>query len=81
MLMRDGVTATDETRPGALAREGGSDLGARACARCGVRFRRTPVRWLTCQSCYLANSEVDHLASRAKLSPFRTRPARLGHES
>jgi hypothetical protein len=68
-------------RSGGLARDGRSEFGARSCARCGVLFERTPTRWLTCQRCYLANSELDPIESRAALSPSWTRPARLGHES
>jgi hypothetical protein len=68
-------------RPSELARDGRSEYGTRSCARCGVLFERTPTRWLTCQRCYLANSEVDFLASRAALSLSWTRPARVGHES
>jgi hypothetical protein len=100
MLLRDGVTATDEARrsptrvsharaaasagrrrSNGLARDGRSEYGTRCCARCGVLFERTPTRWLTCQRCYLANSEVDFLASRAALSLSWTRPPRVGHES
>jgi len=68
-------------RPSELARNGRSEYGTRSCARCGVLFGRTPIRWLTCECCYVANSEVDFLVSRAALSTFRARPAGLGHES
>jgi hypothetical protein len=95
MLLRDGVTATDEARRrktrapaaaarcrrGGLARDGRPELGARPCARCGVLFRRTPTRWLTCQACYVANSAVDFLASRAALSSLWARPTGVWQES
>jgi hypothetical protein len=54
---------------------------ASTCARCGVRFSRTATRWLTCQRCYLANTEVEPIASRAALSPFWTRADWSGGES
>jgi hypothetical protein len=38
----------------------------RACARCDRLFLPTPVRRLTCQSCYLANTDLDPVASRGE---------------
>ena len=34
----------------------------RPCARCGSAFQPTLVRRLTCQSCYLANTDLDPIA-------------------
>ena len=68
-------------RASELARDGRSEYGTRSCARCGVLFGRTPIRWPTCERCYVANSAVDVLVSRAALSTLRARPAGPGHES
>jgi hypothetical protein len=46
----------------------------RPCARCGVVFQRTPVRWMTCLNCYLVNSKGDPLEFRAGLSSSSRRP-------
>jgi len=45
----------------------------RACARCDRAFQPTLVRRLTCQSCYLANTDIDPVASRGE--PTRS----IGH--
>ena len=50
----------------------------RPCARCGVVFQRTPVRWMTCLNCYLVNSKGDPIEFRAGLSSSWRRPGRLG---
>jgi hypothetical protein len=70
-----------QCHPGGIFPERQPVLEARMCARCGVRFRRTPSRWLTCQRCYLANSELEPIATRASLSLFWTRADRPGRES
>jgi hypothetical protein len=49
------------------------DREGRPCARCGAWFRRTPGRWMTCQSCYLENSEMEPLASRVSSAGWRRR--------
>jgi hypothetical protein len=52
-----------------------SPLGVeRPCARCGRAFRRTPTRWLTCPSCYVANGALDPLVSRAEIASSWKRP-------
>jgi ribosomal protein L37E len=45
-----------------------------ACARCGRSFHRTPVRRMTCATCYAANTQLDHYAWRASVvgSPRRS---------
>ena len=50
----------------------------RPCARCGVVFQRTPVRWMTCLNCYLENSKGDPLEFRAGLSSTSKRPRHPG---
>ena len=44
-----------------LSRRSLSQRIGRPCARCGVVFQRTPVRWMTCLNCYLVNSRGDPL--------------------
>jgi hypothetical protein len=54
-----------------------SQRSGRPCARCGVVFQRTPVRWMTCLNCYLVNSKDDPLEFRAGLSSSLRRPRHL----
>jgi hypothetical protein len=60
-----------------LSQRSRSQRIGRPCARCGVVFHRTPVRWMTCLNCYLVNSKGDPLEFRAGLSSSTRRPRHL----
>lgn|SRR5215831_2372128 len=69
---------SQRSRSGAMDRGHGLQRTRRPCARCGVVFQRTPVRWVTCLHCYLVNSKVDPIESRASLASSWRRAEHVG---